>query len=62
VADKKYIDIDKIFKEKNPGAHKWTPKFIVNYIKRIVHEDDINRFENANHDKFEFEYLDGSKR
>lgn len=55
---KKYIDIDRIFKEKNPGAYKWTPKFLINYIKRIVHEDDINRFENENHDKFEFDYLD----
>lgn len=60
MADKKYIDIDKIFKEKNPAAYKWTPKFLVNYIKRIVHEDDVNRFENANHDKFEFEYLDAA--
>lgn len=60
MADKKYIDIERIFKEKNPGAYKWTPKFLINYIKKVVHEDDINRFENANHEKFEFEYLDAA--
>jgi len=58
--DKKYIDIEKIFKEKNPGAYKWTPGFLINYIKRVVHEDDVNRFENANHNKFEFDYLDAA--
>lgn len=57
---KKYVDIDKIFRDKNPAAHKWTPKFLINYIKNIVHEEDINRFENANHEKFEFEYLDAA--
>lgn len=60
MAGKKYIDIEKIFKDKNPGAYKWTPKFLINYIKRVVHEDDVNRFENANHEKFEFEYLDAA--
>lgn len=60
MSDKKYIDIEKIFKEKNPGAYKWTPKFLINYIKGVVHESDINRFENANHDKFEFDYLDAA--
>lgn len=60
MSDKKYIDIEKIFKEKNPAAYRWTPKFLINYIKRVVHEDDINRFENANHDKFEFDYLDAA--
>ncbi|HLU16768.1 MAG TPA: 1-acyl-sn-glycerol-3-phosphate acyltransferase [Edaphocola sp.] len=58
--EKKYIDIDKLFKEKNPAAYKWTPKFLINYIKRIVHEDDINRFVNAHHDKFEYEYLEAA--
>lgn len=57
---KKYVDIEKIFREKNPAAYKWTPKFLVNYIKRVVHEEDINRFENENHHKFEFEYLDAA--
>ncbi|RYD98086.1 MAG: glycerol acyltransferase [Sphingobacteriales bacterium] len=60
MAEKKYIDIEKIFKEKNPGAYKWTPKFLINYIKRVVHEDDVNRFENAHHDKFGFDYLDAA--
>ena len=36
------IDIDKIIKSKNPGLYRLTPGFILRYIKRIVHQDDIN--------------------
>jgi putative hemolysin len=39
----KYIDIEKVISEKNPTLGKWLPKFIINYIKRIAHEDDVNR-------------------
>ncbi len=56
----KYIDVEKIFKEKNPAAYKWIPNFLINYIKKIVHEDDLNRYENANHHKLEFDYLDAA--
>lgn len=39
----KYIDIKEVVRSKNPGLAKWLPGFIMNYIKKIVHEDDINR-------------------
>lgn len=38
----KYIDIDKVIKAKNEKLHRWLPGFALRYIKRIVHEDDIN--------------------
>lgn len=52
----KFIDVEKVFREKNPGAYKWTPNFLINYIKKIVHEDRLNRFQNEALDKWEFEY------
>ena len=55
---KKYIDIKKVFQEKNPGAYQWTPSFLVNYVRKIVHEDDLNRFQNSANDKFGFDYCD----
>jgi putative hemolysin len=54
--DIKYIDIRKVFKEKNPGAYKWTPSFLIDYVRRIVHEDDLNRFQNINNDVLGFDY------
>ncbi|MBS9523180.1 1-acyl-sn-glycerol-3-phosphate acyltransferase [Litoribacter alkaliphilus] len=38
----KFIDIEKILGDKNPTLKKWLPSPILKYIKRIVHEKDIN--------------------
>ena len=38
------IDVEKVLYSKNPGLRKVVPKFIVNYLKRIVHQDDLNNF------------------
>ncbi len=40
---KPFINIEEILKDKNAGAHKWLPGFVLGYIKRIVHEKEINR-------------------
>lgn len=36
------IDLDKILREKRPDLAKWLPRFAVNYIKRTIHQDEIN--------------------
>ena len=38
------IDVEKVLYSKNPGLRKVMPKFIVNYLKKIVHQDDLNFF------------------
>ena len=38
------IDIDKILREKAPKHVKYIPKFVVSYLKRIVHQDELNVF------------------
>ncbi|WP_373494633.1 1-acyl-sn-glycerol-3-phosphate acyltransferase [Aquiflexum sp.] len=38
----KFIDIEKILKDKNAKLHSWLPGFALKYIKRVVHENDIN--------------------
>jgi len=38
------IDVENVLYSKNPAIKKVVPKFIVNYLKRIVHQDDINEF------------------
>ncbi|MGK6352387.1 1-acyl-sn-glycerol-3-phosphate acyltransferase [Parapedobacter sp. DT-150] len=39
----KYIVVREIIRKKNPQLLRWMPRFILRYIERIVHEDDINR-------------------
>ncbi|MBT6514386.1 MAG: glycerol acyltransferase [Crocinitomicaceae bacterium] len=40
---KKFIDVERLIGEKNPKALKWTPRFLINYLKRKLHQDEINR-------------------
>ncbi|MFC3199413.1 1-acyl-sn-glycerol-3-phosphate acyltransferase [Parapedobacter deserti] len=39
----KYIIIKEVIRKKNPRLLQWMPRFILRYIERVVHEDDINR-------------------
>ena len=45
------IDIDKILREKAPKHVKYIPKFVVSYLKRIVHQDELNVFLRESKDK-----------
>ncbi len=38
------INVEKILYSKNPGLGKVIPSFLINYLKRIVHQDDLNEF------------------
>jgi len=40
----KHLDVESVLKAKNPGLSKALPSFIINYLKRIVHQDDLNEF------------------
>ncbi len=38
----KFIDIEKILKEKAYKLYRWLPRFAINWLKNKLHEDDIN--------------------
>jgi putative hemolysin len=38
------IDIDKAFSDKNPQLYKLLPGFVIRWVKRIVHQEEINQF------------------
>lgn len=40
----KCIDIDAVLEEKAPSLKKKMPGFLISYLKRIVHEDELNAF------------------
>ncbi len=39
---KKIVDIENVLQAKSPKLYKWLPSFLVNYLKRITHEDETN--------------------
>ena len=38
------LDVEKILYSKNPALKKVVPKFIISYLKKIVHQDELNAF------------------
>jgi putative hemolysin len=38
----KFIDIEKAIHSKNPKLLRWMPGFVLNYIKRVTHEEWLN--------------------
>lgn len=38
------IDVDKVLTSKNPALRKVIPGFLISYLKRITHQDEINDF------------------
>jgi len=45
------IDIEEILANKNPQLAKRMPRFILKWIKRIIHQEDINQFLIKHQDK-----------
>jgi putative hemolysin len=39
----KFIDIDRIIQNKNPRLYRWLPAFCIRYLKKIIHQDEINQ-------------------
>ena len=53
----KIIDIDKILASKMGKKVKFVPKFLVRWLKHIIHEDEVNRFLWESRDKSGTEWL-----
>jgi len=47
----KYIDVKEILRVKAPSLSKKLPGFVVNYLIRILHQDELNYILNHYHDK-----------
>lgn len=52
----KFIDVEKVIGEKNPALLKFLPRFIINYIKKKLHEDFINKGIDIYQEVFEHEF------
>lgn len=52
------IDIDNILKNKMGKNSKFLPRFVVSYLKRIIHQDEINSFISDNKDKVGVDFLE----
>lgn len=52
----KFIDIEKLIESKNPKLLKRLPKFIINYLKKKLHQEEINQILAENKEVFGAEF------
>lgn len=51
-----FIDLDKVIKSKSKTLYRMLPGFLLSYLKRIVHQDDINDFIYRHRKEFGIEF------
>lgn len=39
---REFINLEKIFSEKNPRLYKLAPGFVFAYLRRVIHQDEVN--------------------
>lgn len=56
----KFIDTAKVIASKNPRLAKLLPGFLLRYIKRVIHEDELNDAISRNANRFEHDFVDAA--
>ncbi len=51
MAKEKFVDIEKLIASKSEKALRRMPRFLIRYLKRILHQEEINNFIENNKDK-----------
>ena len=52
------IDIEQVIASKDEKLLKRMPKFIINYLKRLIHQEELNEFISTNQDKKPLEFVE----
>ncbi len=55
---KKFIDVDEVFRKKGGKLYPLIPKFLIRYLKRIIHEDELNETLDENKDQMGLNFLE----
>lgn len=50
------IDIEGVIKAKNPRLLKALPRFVIRYLKRIIHQDVMNKFLVENNEVYDIDF------
>ena len=51
------IDLEKVIGGKNPKLMKFMPGFVLSFIKRIIHQDDVNTFLREHHTEYGLDFV-----
>jgi len=53
----KFIDVKEVFRKKNPALVKITPEFVFSFMKRLIHEDEVNRIIYDYRDRYGLDFV-----
>ncbi len=53
-----FLNVDSVFRKKGRKIYPYIPGFLIRYIERIVHQDELNAALKRLHDKKNVEFLD----
>ena len=51
-----FIDLEKVISEKNPRLLKTIPGFVFRYLKKVIHQDELNKAIYRNRDKWGLDF------
>ncbi len=51
------LDVEKIVRSKAGGKMKYIPRFVISYLRRILHEDELNEFLKKEKDRVGIDFL-----
>jgi len=54
------IDIKSVFYKKSPRTARLIPGFIYRYLKRIIHEDEVNQFLRKYGDRYNLDFIEAA--
>lgn len=54
------IDIEAVFRQKNPKLFKAIPGFVFSYLKRIIHQDQVNAFIKRSKHLYGLDFVDAA--
>jgi len=57
---KKWVNVEELLKTKSPKVYKLLPGFLIRYVSKLIHEDDINHVINHNHDQYGVDFAKGA--
>lgn len=54
----KFIQVREVIHKKSPNLAKWIPKPLISYLRRVIHEDEINYIMTKYHDDLGLDFVD----
>jgi putative hemolysin len=53
-----FLDLNRVIGNKNPALLKVMPRFVFNYLKKVIHQDDLNEIVRNNKHLYGIDFLD----